>query len=82
MPPALANRPRLLDIWTWPHSVWTELSGSRQQGVNGVSLIAFSEVAIYGHIHDCSKLEVADLWYDLHRVDKIWRNEATKIAEV
>jgi hypothetical protein len=80
-PPALANRPVLLDIWVWPHSVWQELSGSRPSTEHSLPLISFSEVAIYGMVHGCSNLEVADLWDDLHRIDKAWRNEVIKIRE-
>lgn len=80
-PPALTNRPELDGIWSWPHSVWVELTGSRQQGMSSSSDIAFSEVYLYGKVHGCNDSEVADLWHDVHRMDKAWSVEVSKIKE-
>lgn len=81
IPPALANRPVLLEHLLWTYRIWGQLSGSRQQGMKGHSLIAFSEVALYGLAHSFTNLELADLWDDLHRIDKAWHCEVTKIQE-
>ena len=81
IPAALANRPVLDGVFTWPHSVWKELSNSRNY-VEGVpAAIAFSEVAIYALVHGCTKLETASLWEDLHRIDNAWRAEVAKNRE-
>ena len=81
IPPALANRPVLPEHLNWTYSVWGQLSGSRQQGAGGQSLIAFSEVALYGLVHGFTVLELTDLWDTLHRIDKAWHSEVTKIQE-
>lgn len=81
IPPALANRPAMNSIWHWPNSVWRELTGSRQKFDGVPPLLSFSEIAVYGLVHGCSKSEIADLWHDVHLIDKVWQTEVAKIQE-
>jgi len=80
-PAALQVRPVLNDVWAWPHSVFKELSGSRQVTDGTPALLLFSEVALYGLVHSCSRLELAELWQDVHKIDLIWQTEVAKIQE-
>ena len=82
MPAALANRPQLEKHWDWPIGAWSELSGTRQQGMSSHSLLAFSEVALYGYVHGCDKQEIGDLWETVHAIDIAWSAEVTKSNEV
>jgi hypothetical protein len=81
MPASLANRPGLDDSWKWPYNVWLSLSGTRPFSEAGHSMLSFSEVALYGLVHGCTRLEIVDLWYDLSRIDKAWDAEVTKIRK-
>ena len=81
MPPALANKPDLDPIWTWPHMVWKELSGGRQYLEDTPRQLSFSEVAVYGLVHGCSRLELVSLWGDLHKIDNAWLSEVAKMQE-
>lgn len=80
-PPALTDRPELELVWQWPYRVWQELSGSRRYYQGTPAQIAFSEVALYGITHGGTKASVAELWRDVHTIDKAWQAEVSKISE-
>lgn len=81
LPAALAAKPVIDPIWAYPYSVWVELSGSRHYVGDNPAQIALSEVVAYGMINGFTRSELADLWYDVHRLDKIWQSEVAKIAK-
>jgi hypothetical protein len=81
LPAALANRPTLDLVWRWPYSVWQELSGGRVYNKGAPAQILFSEVALYGTYHGCSRAETATLWHDIHSIDKAWQTEVSKMLK-
>lgn len=80
-PEALARRPTLDKIWSWPYSVWSDLSTGKSQPEVPQKFVTFTETFLYAVTYGLTKEELGDLWHDIQVIDKVWSSDATKIAE-
>ena len=80
-PPALENRPKLIERWNYPYRVWLELAGSRRYTAGGAAEIPFSEFYLWAVAHNYDRAEMECMWEDLHIIDKVWLQEITKIQK-
>lgn len=70
-PPALQNKPAMLPELQFAYSVYLDLRGSRNMGVNGPGQIPYSEYSAYARDHWFLPAEKQEIWQEVMLIDSI-----------